>query len=60
LSAAISYPGVGATYPCWYDPEQPSRIVLVRGFRWTMLAPLFPIAFAALGLFSLLRVRSRR
>ena len=25
---------VGATYPCWYDPDRPERVVLVRGHLW--------------------------
>jgi hypothetical protein len=23
---------VGATYPCWYDPDRPDRAILVRGY----------------------------
>jgi hypothetical protein len=25
---------VGATYPCWYDPDRPEQAVLVRGHNW--------------------------
>ena len=25
---------VGATYPCWYDPDRPERAILVRGHTW--------------------------
>ncbi len=26
---------VGATYPCWYDPDRPERAILVRGHTWS-------------------------
>ena len=26
---------VGGQYPCWYDPRNPDRVVLVRGHNWT-------------------------
>lgn len=40
----------GVTYPCWYDPEDSSRVVLVRNSRW-WLGVLFilPIAFILIG-----------
>lgn len=25
---------VGQEYPCWYDPADPSEVVLVRGYSW--------------------------
>jgi hypothetical protein len=25
---------VGATYPCWYDPDRPDRAILVQGYAW--------------------------
>jgi hypothetical protein len=25
---------VGQKYPCWYDPADPSQVVLVRGYGW--------------------------
>jgi hypothetical protein len=27
---------VGATYPCWYDPDRPDQGVLVRGYTWSL------------------------
>lgn len=41
---------VGKEYPCWHDPDDPSKAVLVRGFSWTMLLPLFPLIFVVIGL----------
>ena len=40
----------GLQYPCWYDPEDPSRVVLVRNYSW-WLALLFiiPVAFILIG-----------
>ncbi len=40
----------GQQYPCWYDPEDPSRAVLVRNYSW-WLALLFilPVAFILIG-----------
>jgi len=41
---------VGATYPCWYDPNRPERAILVRGHAWV---PYFcltvPIGFLLIG-----------
>lgn len=41
---------VGDIYPCWYDPSDPNRVVLRRGytwFAWTLL--LLPVPFIAVG-----------
>jgi len=41
---------VGHDYPCWYDPFDPSRAVLLQGYRvqaWLVL--IFPVSFIALG-----------
>jgi hypothetical protein len=41
---------VGATYPCWYDPDRPDRAVLVRGHAWDFyLVPMVPIVFLVFG-----------
>ncbi len=41
---------VGATYPCWYDPDRPDKAILVRGHA---LAPYVvltaPIGFLLIG-----------
>lgn len=41
---------VGSQYPCWYDPRDPDRAVLVRGYSWyASLMMLFPVPFLAIG-----------
>lgn len=40
---------IGQTYPCWYDPDDPGKAVLVRGFDWFLLFLLLPIVFMIIG-----------
>jgi hypothetical protein len=41
---------VGLKYPCWYDPEDPNRVVLVRAYRWWYgLLFILPVAFVLIG-----------
>jgi hypothetical protein len=40
---------VGQDYPCWYDPADPGRAVLVRGLSWVNLFLLIPLIFMAVG-----------
>ncbi|HZY90590.1 MAG TPA: DUF3592 domain-containing protein [Gemmataceae bacterium] len=41
---------VGGQYPCWYDPRNPDRVVLVRGHNWgTYGMLLLPMVFFAVG-----------
>jgi hypothetical protein len=41
---------IGERYPCWYDPIDPSRAVLVRGYSgWPYLLLLIPISFVIIG-----------
>jgi hypothetical protein len=41
---------VGATYPCWYDPDRPDRAILVRGYAWyAHVALIVPIVFLVFG-----------
>jgi Protein of unknown function (DUF3592) len=40
---------VGEKYPCWYDPIDPGRAVLVLGYSgWLYLSLLVPISFIAI------------
>ena len=40
----------GRLYQCWYDPEEPGRVVLVRSTRWWLgLLFILPIAFVLIG-----------
>jgi hypothetical protein len=45
---------VGQQYRCWYDPDDPGRAVLVRGYSWLMylfgLIPLLLLVFLLVGL----------
>lgn len=41
---------IGLLHACWYDPEDPSRIVLVREYRWWLgLLFILPVAFILIG-----------
>jgi hypothetical protein len=47
---------IGETYPAWYDPAEPERVVLERSFSWWLwlglLIPLALILFGALRMVS--------
>lgn len=41
---------VGEKYACWFDPRDPTIVVLVRGYTWTSwLLLLVPISFVVAG-----------
>lgn len=41
---------IGKEYPGWYDPRDPGRVVLKRGYTWfAWLMLLFPVPFLAIG-----------
>jgi hypothetical protein len=41
---------VGNEYPCWYDPRDPQRVVLARGYTWfAWLMLVVPVPFIAVG-----------
>jgi hypothetical protein len=40
---------VGGTYPCWYDPNNPSDAVLLRRISWFHAVALVPLLFCAIG-----------
>lgn len=46
----------GHGYPCWYDPDEPGTVVLVRGYSWWLflLLPL-PLPFIVVGLTGLMQ-----
>jgi hypothetical protein len=50
----------GQQYPCWYDPADPDRAVLVRGFEWWMLMTLIPLVFVFVGVVGLVYSRRHR
>jgi len=40
----------GKQYPCWFDPMNPEKAVLVRGYSgWAYLLLLIPISFMTIG-----------
>lgn len=41
---------IGQDYPCWYDPRNPERVVLARGYTWfSWLMLVVPVPFIAVG-----------
>lgn len=41
---------VGQAYRCWYDPDDPSQVVLTRGYRWWVwLALATPLSCVMIG-----------
>lgn len=49
---------VGATYPCWYDPDRPDQAVLVRGYnRGAYLTLIFSIGLLVVGAVGMWQVR---
>lgn len=54
---------IGDSYPCWYDPADPSRAVLVRRVRPLYVLAVLPLALVvlgALGIWGTIPPRSRR
>ena len=47
---------IGATVPCWFDPEDPRDVVVVPGFGGAYLFALFPLPVFLFGVW-LLRTR---
>ena len=56
---------IGREYPCWYDPDDPAKVVVVRGdYRWGEyrlgLIPLAIVVVFGLGMYACwLRLRQR-
>jgi hypothetical protein len=46
----------GARYPCWYDPEQPQRVILRQGPSFAVWFALLPVAILMLTLGGLIGV----
>ncbi|MFV2065636.1 MAG: DUF3592 domain-containing protein [Pirellulales bacterium] len=48
--AALDNFEVGESYPCWYDPNAPTTVILIRGYRWWMwLLLILPASFIMIG-----------
>lgn len=55
---AARHPPAGAVVPCWYDPAEPRRSVLVRR-GWSGLAALSPLSCVLFGIATLTSSRAR-
>jgi hypothetical protein len=49
---------IGEQVPCWFDPEDTGRVVVVRGFGGAYFFALLPLALLAYGAGALLRRRA--
>jgi hypothetical protein len=51
---------IGTTHPCWYDPQDPQTVVLVRGPGGAYVFALFPLPVLLIGLSMLMGLRRGR
>jgi hypothetical protein len=51
---------IGTTHPCWYDPQDPRTVLLVRGPGGAYFFALLPIPVLLIGLSGLAGARRRR
>lgn len=51
---------IGTTHPCWYDPQDPRTVVLVRGPGGAYVFALLPIPVLLIGLSGLRGTRRRK
>ena len=51
---------IGTTHPCWYDPQDPRTVVLVRGPGGAYVLALLPIPVLLIGLSGLSGARRRK
>lgn len=50
VKAIIEQFETGKEYPCWYDPINPQRVVLVQGYSaWLYVSLLIPLSFMLIG-----------
>lgn len=50
VQAILNQFEIGQEYPCWYDPIDPHRVVLVRGYSpWLYVSLLIPLSFMIIG-----------
>jgi hypothetical protein len=50
VKAALEGFEVGQEYPCWYDPLDPTRVVLVQRYTlWLYVSLLIPLSFIVIG-----------
>lgn len=59
-AAALTGFEIGRLAPCWYDPLNPQRAVVARGYSgWLYLVLLIPLSFLAIGVGGLIYNLSR-
>jgi hypothetical protein len=51
---------IGATVPCWFDPENPKDVVVVPGFGGAYVFALFPLPVFLFGLWLIRASPGRR
>ena len=51
---------IGTTHPCWYDPQDPRTVVLVRGPGGAYVFALLPIPVLLIGLSGWRAARRRK
>ena len=51
---------IGTTHPCWYDPQDPRTVLLVRGPGGAYFFALLPMPVLAIGLSMLMGLRRRK
>ena len=51
---------IGTTHPCWYDPQDPRTVVLVRGPGGAYVFALLPIPILLIGMAMLKGSRRRK
>lgn len=51
---------IGSEVPCWFDPADPSRVVVLPGFGGAYFFALLPLGLLVAGVWSLLGTRRRR
>ncbi|MFQ5612976.1 MAG: DUF3592 domain-containing protein, partial [Anaerolineae bacterium] len=50
VEATVNRYEIGGSYPCWYNPDDPTQAVLERGPNWFYLFGLVPLVFVGIGL----------
>jgi hypothetical protein len=55
---------VGVAYPCWYDPDLPEKVILVRGHHWDayvfLIMPLAMLMIGGVGMWMARAIVSNR
>ncbi len=49
---------IGRSYPCWYDPQNPRKAILVKRISWLYLVPVLLMALSLIGMFFMYRKKT--